>query len=98
MKISAKFRVKECVPFSIETVSGVQYRCGICGKVFFKRSILDKHLILENGKTINKPKFPKINSNITLNVIYTQDVNDLTNPKYPKLKNGDHYLKLKNKN
>lgn len=96
MKISAKFRVKYDVPFSIETVSGVQYRCGICGKVYFKRSILDKHLLLENSMNIKVPHFPEINSNLTLKVIYTQDVRDLTNPNYPKLKKGDHYLKIKN--
>ncbi len=93
LKLTAKFRTKDGVPFAIETLSGRQYRCGICGKIFFDRKELELHLKNENPN--GNFNFPELNKNISINVIYTQDVRDLTNPKHPKLYKGESLLKLK---
>ena len=85
MKLSAKFRLKEDVPFAIETISGTQLRCGVCGGIFYKRVELDKHLSLEKTDDKTDIKFPQLNKNISINVIYIQDIRDRTNPLYQKL-------------
>ena len=95
MKLSAKFRLKNKLPFSIETLSGKQFRCGICGEIFFKRDKLEKHLLTEKGKPFDKLKFPELYRNIAVTVIYTQDIRDITNPKYPRLTKGDKLLRFK---
>jgi len=38
-------------------------------------------------------KFPELDKNLTISVIYSQDIRDLTNPKYPRLQKGDKLLK-----
>jgi len=93
MKLSAKFRMKEGVPFAIETISGTQFRCGICGEIFYKRVEFDKHLSLEKTDDKIDIKFPQLNKNISISVIYTQDIRDRTNSLYPKLRKGDKLLK-----
>jgi hypothetical protein len=92
-KLTAKFRVKEKVPFSIETFSGKIFRCGVCGKIFYSREELEYHITTEKKKNYDELKFPELDKNISINIIYTQDIRDLTNPKYPKLKKGDKLLK-----
>lgn len=92
-KLTAKFRMKEKVPFSIETFSGKIYRCGICGKLFYTREELDKHLPAEKNKNYDDLMFPELNKNLTISVVYTQNIRDLTNPKYPRLQKGDKLLK-----
>ena len=94
MKLSVKFRLKGDVPFAIETISGTQFRCGMCGMIFYKRVALDKHLLTEKNKDKNQLKFPKLNKNISVKAIYTQEVRDRTNPLYPKLKRGDKLLNI----
>lgn len=96
-KLTAKFRVKEKVPFSIETFSGKIFRCGICGKIFFSREELDKHLPAERNKNYDELQFPELNKNLVISVVYTQDIRDLTNPKYPRLQKGDKMFKQKEK-
>lgn len=91
-KLTAKFRLKDKVPFSIETFSGKIFRCGVCGTIFFSREELDKHLPSERNKIYDQTKFPELDKNITISVIYTQDIRDLTNPKYPRLQRGDKLL------
>lgn len=93
LKLTAKFRMKNQVPFSVETLSGKQFRCGVCGKVFYSREELEKHLPYEKGKNYDNLSFPELDKNVDLRVIYTQDIRDLTNPKYPKLKKGDRLFK-----
>jgi hypothetical protein len=88
-RLKAKFRMKEKVPFSIETLSGKMYRCGVCGKVFFTREELEYHIPEEKNKKYEELQFPQLNRNISINVIYSQDIRDLTNPKFPKLQKGD---------
>lgn len=91
-KLTAKFRLKDKVPFSIETFSGKIFRCGVCGTIFFSREELDKHLPSERNKIYDQTKFPELDKNITISVIYTQDIRDLTNTKYPRLQRGDKLL------
>lgn len=93
MKASVKFRIKNGIPFSIETISGKQYRCGICGKIFFVRDELELHLQKEDIKDFKDYKFPELYRNISINVVYVQDVRDTTNSKYPRLQKGDKLLK-----
>lgn len=88
-KLIAKLRIKDKIPFAIETLTGKQYRCGVCGKVYFKREELDKHLLSEKLVANQKLQFPELDRNITVSVIYTQDIRDLTNPKFPRLQKGD---------
>ncbi len=92
-KLTAKFRIKNNVPFSIETLSGRIYRCGVCGNVFFSRDELERHLNHEKSNNIEKLMFPELDKNVTVSVIYTQDIRDLTNPKYPRLVKGDKLFK-----
>ena len=89
LKMTVKFRVKNKIPFSIENLSGTQFRCGLCGKIFFSRDEIDAHLSSEKLTNYDKLQFPELDKNISVRVIYTQDIRDLTNPKYPKLKKGD---------
>jgi hypothetical protein len=95
-KLTAKFREKNKVPFSIETFSGRIFRCGVCGSVFFSRDELDKHLPHEKNKISDRLKFPELDKNLTISVIYSQDIHDLTNHKYPRLKRGDSLFKKNN--
>ena len=92
-KLTAKFRTKGKVPFSIETFSGRIYRCGVCGKVFYSREELDDHLGKEKYNRNDALMFPELNKNLTISIVYTQNIRDLTNPKYPKLQKGDKLLK-----
>jgi len=94
-KLTTKFRMKDKVPFSIETLSGRIFRCGVCGKLFYSREELDNHLPTEKINKNFTLQFPELDRNISINVIYSQDIRDLTNPRYPRLQKGD---KLFNKN
>jgi hypothetical protein len=89
LKMSVKFRIKNKIPFSIEKLSGTQFRCGVCGKIFFSREKLDNHLLDEKYNSNTDLQFPEIEKNLDIRVIYTKDIKDLTNPKYPRLKKGD---------
>lgn len=91
-KLIAKFRIKDKVPFSIETFSGKIFRCGVCGKIFFSRDELERHIPLEKNKEYDMLKFPELDKNLTISVIYSQDIRDLTNPKFPRLQKGDQLL------
>lgn len=95
-KLTVKLRIKNGVPFAIETLTGLQFRCGICGKVYWHREELDRHLLTEQAGNIDMKKlqFPELDKNIAVRVIYTQDIRDLTNPKYPRLVKGDKLLKI----
>lgn len=93
-KLSVKLRIKNGIPFAIETLTGLQYRCGICGKVFWQRNELERHIANESPVDSKKYQFPEINRNISVRAIYVQDIRDLTNPKYPRLMCGDKLLKI----
>lgn len=95
-KLTVKLRIKNGVPFAIETLKGQQFRCGICGEIFWQREDLEKHIKTETPKSFNQKnlQFPELDKNISVRVIYTQDIRDLTNPKYPHLVKGDQLLIL----
>ncbi len=93
LKLTAKFRIKNGIPFAIETLSGTQYRCGICRKVFFDRKELENHLKKEKSDV--DFNFPEINKNICVNVVYSTDLRDLTNPEHPRLNKGEKLLKIR---
>lgn len=95
LKMTVKFRMKNKIPFSIENLSGTQFRCGVCGKIYFSRDDIDRHLLKEKLNENDELQFPELNRNLDVRVIYTQDLRDLTNSKYPKLKSGDMLLKTK---
>ncbi|MFZ0456458.1 MAG: C2H2-type zinc finger protein [Ignavibacteriaceae bacterium] len=94
-KLIVKFRIKDKVPFSIETLSGKIFRCGVCGKIFYSREELEHHLSAEKGKSYDSLQFPELDKNLEMRVIYSQDLRDLTNPKYPRLQKGDKMLRTK---
>lgn len=96
LKMTVKFRLKNKIPFSIEYLSGTQFRCGVCGKIYFSRDEIDMHLLKEKLNANIKLQFPELDKNLDVRVIYTQDIRDLTNPKYPRLKKGDDILIEKN--
>ncbi|MEW6005288.1 MAG: hypothetical protein AB1695_08240 [Stygiobacter sp.] len=99
-KLNVKLRIKNGIPFAIETLTGLQFRCGVCGKFFWYREELEKHLSTEQSSNFNYKKlaFPELDKNISVRVIYTQDIRDLTNPKYPRLVKGDKlFIKDHNK-
>ncbi len=96
MKLNVKFRRKGGIPFSIENLSGRQFRCGVCGKLFFNRDELDIHLLKESYKDGAGFAFPPLDKNISVKVLYTQDVRDRTNIKYPKLHKDDKILNVNN--
>ncbi len=95
-KISAKFRKRHGVPYAIEQLSGKQYRCRHCNKVFLSEKELDRHLekIIQSE---GKKKFPveetapEINSNINVHIIYCYDLYDKMRKKWLKLKPGEEY-------
>ncbi len=95
LKMTVKFRVKNKIPFSIENLSGTQFRCGVCGKIFYSRDEIDRHLLKERFDENIPLQFPELDKNLDVRVIYTQDLRDLTNSKYPKLKKGDKLLNTK---
>jgi len=79
MKLSAKFREKDGVPYSIEKPTGTQFRCGVCGGVFYHKNELDKHLKYEKKNLpLKNLKFPRTNEKITVNLYYFQDTKEST--------------------
>jgi len=63
--------------------------------VFWHREELDYHLIHESSGDSKNLQFPELDRNIAVRVIYTQDIRDLTNPKYPRLVKGDKLFTTK---
>lgn len=94
-KLKVKFRLKNGLPFSIENLSGTLFRCGSCGKIFYSRTELDNHLLTETPPQEEEYKFPEVNRNVTVSLIYTTDLRDLTNSEFPILHRGDKLLKIK---
>jgi len=87
MKLSAKFRERDGIPFAIEKPTGTQFRCGVCGKVFYHRNELEKHLKIEKKNLpINKLNFPKFNEKIEVNLYYYQDTREATLINFEKFK------------
>jgi len=95
-KIHAKYRKRHGVPYSIEQLSGRQYRCRHCNRAFLTEKELDRH-IKNLVSTDEKTKFrvnnasPKLSSSVVVRVIYTYDINDKMRRQWLKLKKGDEY-------
>jgi uncharacterized C2H2 Zn-finger protein len=70
--LKVKFRKRKGVPFAVERLSGVQYRCRACNKLFLEKDELDRHLDakIENHR-FERPseEAPKLNENLLLKVI-----------------------------
>ena len=85
--LKVKFRKRKGVPFAVERLSGVQYRCRACNKLFLEKEELDKHL---DGKVdahrIGTPsdEAPKLNENLLIKAIYIQDIIDSLKKDYIK--------------
>lgn len=95
-KISAKFRKRHGVPYAIEQLSGKQYRCRHCDKVFYREKELDAHLkqvLKTDGKSGASlaETIPEINTNINVHVFYCYDLYDKMRKKWLKLKPGEEY-------
>jgi hypothetical protein len=95
-KLSVKFRKRNGIPYSIEQMSGMQFRCRRCNTVFRSLKELDRHLAEElNGdpRHVNKvlPGCPNLGDNTTVTVLYALDIRDKMKKKYLRLKEGDVY-------
>jgi len=49
-KIKARFRKHKNIPFAIEQLTGVQYRCRVCNHVFLDKNEFVTHLEQESKK------------------------------------------------
>lgn len=85
--LKVKFRKRNGIPFAVERLSGIQYRCRACNKLFLEKEDLDKHL---DAKTethlVAAPSgdVPKLNENILIKAIYIQDIMDSLKRDYVK--------------
>lgn len=87
-KVKAQFRRYKDIPFSIEKLSGVQYRCRVCNKIFLEKKELMSHLESERqnpNKSIAHPERPKPGQMVIVSALYTQDVQDLLRNEFLKL-------------
>lgn len=77
-QIKAKYRIKDDVPFTIEKVVGIQYRCLLCNKIFYKEKELQQHILRKNTNCNEhkNSKTPKHLENINVSIIYTEDIVD----------------------
>ena len=87
-KIDVRFRKYKEVPFSIEKLSGVQYRCRMCNRVFLDKKTLMAHLETEaqqNESPTVHSEAPQIGQAVRVSVLYTQDVRDVLHKEFLKL-------------
>ncbi len=85
--LKVKFRKRKGVPFAVERLSGVQYRCRACNKLFLEKEDLDKHLDAKvDAHRIGTPsgEAPKLNENLLIKAIYIQDIIDSLKKDYIK--------------
>jgi hypothetical protein len=83
--LKVKFRKRRGIPFSIERLSGVQYRCRACNKVFLKREELEAHLEsqMESHRLCRSSgEAPKLGENLTVKVLYALDLLDNLKKEY----------------
>ena len=92
-QIRAKFRKRNGVPYAVERLTGVQYRCRICNEVFINEEKFDRHLreeITGSSKIGVSKKCPNMHDTITSVVYYAEDVlNALKTANVKKFKSGD---------
>jgi len=78
-QVRVKLRRRNGVPFAIERLAGIQYRCRACNTVFLTRKELDRHLDVESRGRFElepSPVTPKLGSNTSVRVLYAIDVTD----------------------
>jgi uncharacterized C2H2 Zn-finger protein len=95
-KLSVKFRRRNGIPYSIERMSGMQFRCRRCNTIFRSLKELDRHLVGESKgdpRNVNRtsPECPNLGDNTTVTVLYALDISDKIKKKYLRLKEGDVY-------
>jgi len=92
MKLSAKFRRKNGIPFAIERLSGVQFRCRVCNLLYYSRKELERHLKKHEGKSQKNDKsVPAPDHLTTVKVLYTIDLYDRGRSAYLTLPKGEEY-------
>jgi uncharacterized C2H2 Zn-finger protein len=95
-KIHARFRRFHGVPYAIERLSGKQFRCRHCNKVFFSEKELQRHIavVQDHGEDSNHKvaqTCPALSSSISLSVLYTYDLWDRMKKEWLKLRPGEIY-------
>jgi len=95
-KLSVKFRKRNGIPYSIERLSGIQFRCRRCNGIFRTHAELDRHLeeeLRDDPRHANKvsSSCPNLGDNTTVTVLYAIDIGDKMKKKYLHLKKGDVY-------
>ncbi|NOY61375.1 MAG: hypothetical protein GXO75_20875 [Calditrichaeota bacterium] len=89
-KISARFRRKNGVPFSIERLSGMQYRCRICNVLYYSEKEISQHLKKhEKVREKRDNHVPQLDHLVSTKVLYTMDLYDRSRAKYLKLSDGE---------
>jgi len=92
-QIRAKFRKRNGVPYAVERLAGMQYRCRVCNEVFINKEKFDRHLWSEvtgGNKIAVSKKCPDMHDTITSVVYYAEDVlNALKTANVRKFKSGD---------
>lgn len=94
--LKVKFRKRNGVPFAVERLSGVQYRCRACNELFLEREELDRHLdskIESHHPGTLSGDVPKLNENLLIKAIYIQDIIDSLKKDYVKHDEYDDPLK-----
>jgi hypothetical protein len=83
--LKVKFRKRNGIPFAVERLSGIQYRCRACNKIFFEKKELDAHLEseVENHRSRKSSvEAPKTGENLTIRVLYALDLLDSLKREY----------------
>lgn len=77
-QIKAKYRIKNGIKYSIENLCGRQYRCHHCGYIFYSEKEIFRHLEFINKQQdiTRKNKIPKLYDNISVNLLYSEDIKD----------------------
>jgi len=94
--IHAKFRKRKGVPYSIEQLSGRQFRCRHCNQIFYQEKLLDAHIqsVLRTKDPRNSkvdPSAPEPSTTVDVRLLYTQDIKDRLQRQWLRLRKGDQY-------
>lgn len=85
--LKVKFRKRKGVPFAVERLSGVQYRCRACNELFLEKKGLDRHLEANldahRAGSVSEES-PKLDENLLIKAIYIQDIIDSLKRDYLK--------------